>query len=101
MSYQSPYFQTTPLSGQALAAAISTAHTQNDAILAVFQTGIARTPSQVHSILSRMGKRWPVTSTRRGITTLQKSGALVKLDELRKGPYQAEEHQWIIAGGEA
>jgi hypothetical protein len=94
-AYPQPYFQTTPMSGQALADAIRSAAKQNEAILAVFMAGIARSPSQVHSILTRMGRKWPLPSVRRGITTLQKAGALVKLCELRTGPWGAKEHLWI------
>jgi hypothetical protein len=94
MSYPSPYHQTTPLSGQQLADAIRTAAVQDAAILAVYSAGIARTPSQVHSILTRMGKSWPITSIRRGITNLQRAGALRKTDECRISPWGKPEHLW-------
>lgn len=97
MTYPSPYHQTTPLSGQQLADAIRTATAQDAAILAVYSAGIARTPSQVHSILTRMGRNWPITSIRRGITNLEKAKALRKTDELRTGPYGKPEHLWEIS----
>lgn len=95
--YQSPYHQTTPLSGQQLADAIRTASAQDQAILAVYSAGIARTPSQVHSILTRMGKNWPITSIRRGITNLERAHALRKTDETRISPWGKPEHLWEIA----
>jgi hypothetical protein len=95
MSYPSPYHQTTPLTGQELAEAIRTASKQDQAILAVFSAGIARTPSQVHSILQRMGKTWPITSIRRAITNLEHDEKLVKTDELRRGPFGKVEHLWV------
>lgn len=96
MTYPNPYHQTTPLSGQQLADAIRAATAQDAAILAVYSAGIARTPSQVHSILTRMGRNWPITSIRRGITNLEKAKALRKTDELRTGPYGKPEHLWEI-----
>lgn len=94
MTYPSPYHQTTPLSGQQLADATRTATAQDAAILAVYSAGIARTPSQVHSILTRMGRNWPITSIRRGITNLEIDGLLTKLGATRIGPFGRPEHLW-------
>lgn len=95
MSYPSPYHQSTPLSSQELANAIRSARYQDQAILAVFSAGIAGTPSQVHSILVRMGRAWPITSIRRAITNLEHDEKLVKTDELRRGPFGKVEHLWV------
>ncbi len=88
------YHQTTPLSSTQLLVAVVEAKAQDEAVLAIYSTGIARSPSQVHHMLERLGKRWPLTSIRRSITGLQKNGHLRKLDELRMGSYGKPEHLW-------
>jgi hypothetical protein len=88
------YHQTTPLTPAQVKDAIRSASAQDAAILAIYSLGIARSPSQVHHMLERLGKRWPLTSIRRSITGLQKNGHLRKLDELRMGAYGKPEHLW-------
>lgn len=91
------YFQTTPMQGDQLALAIDSASRQDDYILSVYQrAGRALSPSEVHEVTQREGRTWPITSIRRSITTLTKSGALVKLHALRTGDHGKPEHLWTL-----
>ena len=92
------FHNTINLTGKDLGEAIRSCASQEAAILAVLDSGIARTPSQLHRMFCALGKRWPVTSVRRGLSNLTKAGLAVKLDETRKGSYHLPEHYWTRAG---
>lgn len=89
------YFNTTSLTGEPLAAAKSAASCQNATVLRAFE--ILRrplTPSEVWQHGIACGESWLLTSVRRSMTVLAKSGALVKLGTKRRGAYGRPEHEW-------
>lgn len=94
MSYPSPYYRSTDITANELAARIKAATKQDEAVMAVMDAGLARTPSQMHRLFLAMGKRWPITSVRRSMTNLTKAGQLVKTSETRRGPYSHLENFW-------
>lgn len=97
MSYPSSYHQSTDITANELAARIKAATKQDEAVMAVMDAGLARTPSQMHRLFLAMGKRWPITSVRRSMTNLTKGGQLVKTGETRRGPYGHVEHLRVKA----
>lgn len=97
MSYPSSYHRTTDITANELVARIKAATKQDEAVMAVMDAGLARTPSQMHRLFLAMGKRWPITSVRRSMTNLTKAGQLVKTSETRRGPYGHVEHLRVKA----
>lgn len=97
------YYNTTNLSGDQLQAAIRSANTMDEAVIALFRNGGARTPSEVHAYFRSCGRDWEIWSLRRSITDLTDKGALVKTDVRKMGPRGRPEHVWILAaeGAEA
>lgn len=94
----SAYFNTTSLTGDDLRHAIRQADKQDDAILAIYRAAKRPlSPSEVWAECESAGKRWPLTSIRRSITTLTNAGALARLDEQRVGAYGRPEHRWSAA----
>jgi hypothetical protein len=92
------YWNTTGMTGEALAEAIRTARHQDAAVLAVYQAASCPlTPWEVLHRCEAAGKRWPITSIRRSITTLANVGALKRLDTLRIGDLGRPEHEWEAA----
>lgn len=71
------------------------AHAQESKILAYFRLKpLARiSPSQVHAAIFQ---DTPITSVRRGIHTLTRTGHLIKLTGKTMGPYGHAEHYWIL-----
>jgi hypothetical protein len=94
MSAYPQYHKTTTLNVGEYAERISQAAKQSDQVLAVYSRGKPMTPSEVHSILNRMGKLMPITSTRRAISGLERRGCLAKTGEQRRGPYDHLENCW-------
>jgi Fe2+ or Zn2+ uptake regulation protein len=93
------YYNTNRLTGAELKKAVADAARQERSILLIFEnTGAAFSPSTIHLLMQRAGKKYPLTSIRRAITNLQKAGHLMKLDNLVPGAYGKPEHQWKIAG---
>lgn len=91
----SGYWNTTRLTGDDLRAAIQQADKQDDAILAIYAAARGPlSPSDVWKRCEQAGKRWPITSVRRAITGLTQAGALVRLDEQKRGVYGRPEHCW-------
>lgn len=101
MSAYPQYHRTTTLNVGEYAERISQAAKQSDQVLAVYSRGKPMTPSEVHSILNRMGKLMPITSTRRSITYLERDGKLAKLSDTKRGPFGHVEHCWQIVVGVA
>ena len=95
MSYPSPYHQSTNLSWPELRERIISARYQDQMVLTVFECGFARSPSQIHTMLTALGKKLPITSVRRSISNLTKAGALVKTPEQRRGPLGHVETLWV------
>lgn len=92
------FYQTTPITLHERAEAIARATAQDMRVLAVYRAaGRPLTPSEAHMQLEACGHREPITSIRRAINTLTKAGALVKLDETQRGPWQAIEHFWALS----
>ena len=93
------YWPTTPLSRDELAAAIKSADKQDAAVMAVYRA--ANRPlsaSQVWAACEAQGKRWPLTSIRRSITTLTNEGALVHLhSQTRTGIYGRSETLYALS----
>lgn len=103
---QRPYYPTTPISREQLAGAMRVAEQQDEAVLAIFRAEQrALSPSEVHAIGERHGRKWLITSVRRSITNLAdpKCGVLVHLAATRMGPWGKPEGLWSlpIAGGAA
>lgn len=100
MSAHSAFFNTTSLTGDDLRHAIRQAESQDDAILAIYRASKRPlSPSEVWAECESAGKRWPLTSCRRAITTLTEAGALVRLETKRTGVYSRPEHLWEVANG--
>jgi hypothetical protein len=93
------FYQTTPMDPQPLREAIEQAARQEDAIAAIFHRfpHLKLAPSQVHELVTKAGKKWPVTSVRRAITDLQQAGALEKTRSLHVGPHGRFEYRWQLA----
>jgi hypothetical protein len=84
---------------QPLREAIEQARNQECAVLAIFER-LRRplTPSEVHTLTTAAGKRWPITSIRRAVTGLEReTGELVKTDTTRDGPQGRPEYCWRLA----
>lgn len=96
---QTPYWPTTALPINELAAAIKSAEKQDDAVMAIFKAiGGELGPSQVWKIGVANGMNWLLTSTRRSMTNLadNKCGALVRLNTTRMGLHGVREHVWAL-----
>lgn len=94
------YFQTTPLTVDEVRDALRSAKSQEVAILAVFRRlhRSALTPSYVHSVFQRIGRKWPITSIRRAMSVLAADdGPLIKTDMVVRGPQGRPEHLWRLA----
>lgn len=93
------FYQTTPLTSDELKDAITTAKRQDDAVLSIFRRlrNSLLTPSDVHVMLSKYGRKMLKNSVRRSMTTLTGDDLLVKTDTLRKGPHHRGEHCWRLA----
>jgi len=92
------YFNTNRLTGRALHQAIASAKGQNEDVLAIFaNVGRALTPSDVHARCVRAGRRWPITSVRRAISTLTEDAKLRRTEALKPGPLGMPEHLWELA----
>lgn len=88
------YFNTTPITGTHLAAAIVQAEQQDQAVMRIMTDNVARSPSQVWQVGRDAGRQWLLTSVRRSMTNLEHAGALEKLDVQRPGPYGRPERVW-------
>jgi Fe2+ or Zn2+ uptake regulation protein len=89
------FHNTTNESGQLLMDFITKATKQNEIIKDFFAWNYHGkfTASMVHDHLAKSGyDKWPLTSVRRAMTDLAKTGILDKLEEKREGPYGRPEH---------
>ena len=76
-----------------------TAEQQDEAVLAIFRNAQRPlSPSEVHAIGERHGRRWLLTSVRRSITNLAdpKCGVLVHLLATQAGPHGRPERLWAL-----
>lgn len=91
------YYNTTHLSGQELKRAIEQAKKQEDAVMLLFEnTGREYSPSQVMKLMVKAGWDCPITSWRRAITNLTKSGRLRQTSEQVIGMYGRPEFKWSL-----
>ena len=98
------YYNTTNETGETLNDSNTRAIKQEDLIYNFFKfehEEFARpegfTPSEMgHICLMDAQKDWPLTSVRRAMHTLTKSGKLTKTTELRMGNYGKNEHVWRL-----
>jgi len=51
-------------------------------------------PSMMHSMMERHGRKVPITSVRRAISDLTREGVLKKTDKQRIGYYGKREYMW-------
>ena len=58
-------------------------------------------PMTPHDVLYRGGftQDVPITSIRRGLSNLTKSGYLVKTDQMKVGPFGRVSHTWVLKSG--
>lgn len=88
-----PFYNTINLAGEELKGAQANSSKQQQMIFDLFKKWrIAMTPSDVWLQF----KQWPITSVRRAITNLTKSGKLEKMGEMKMGLYGKPEHKWKI-----
>lgn len=98
---QTEFFNTTNLSAEERQRAAAQAKHQSRVVLDIY-CQYARselTPSEVLAYAIKQGKlhkRTPITSVRRAISTLTKSGQLIKTKTQRKGPLGAKEYCWCL-----
>jgi len=91
------YFNTTNMPGKDLQMAVRAAKNQDDAILSIFlNTRSEWSPWQIHRALLKAGRNSPITSARRSITNLTKSGHLIMTGEQITGEYGRPENTWKI-----
>jgi len=91
------YFNTTHLSGDALAAARRDARKQDVLVLTIFRGAAhALSPSEVWRQGTEAGSDWLLTSVRRSMNTLTREGLLGKTDEYKPGPYGRPERLWRL-----
>lgn len=94
---QLEFFNTINIGGYELDDSIRGVKNQNRRILEIFkQTKQPMTPLQVHRVYCAIFPECPVTSIRRGITTLTDHGKLEKTDKKKNEQYGKVNHYWRI-----
>lgn len=92
------FYNTINITGDELRAAIVSAQHQDAAILAIYANARGPlSPSDVHWLCESAGKRWPMTSVRRAISNMTKTGALTKTGTFKRGVFGTREHLWMLA----
>jgi len=91
------YYNTTHQKGETLQEAIRNAKYQDDKVLAFFKfhPNKSFTPFDVH--YNVFEENTPLTSTRRSITNLTKSGKLEMTSEQREGAYGKANYTWRLS----
>lgn len=90
------YFNTTALTGEALASARKAAKGQDVLVLAILRArAVPMTPSDVWRAASSAGSDLLLTSVRRSMSTLTREQLLVKLETTAEGPFGRPERQWV------
>jgi hypothetical protein len=92
-----PYFNTTHQTGQTLIEFSEKAGKQDDIVYSVFKERPSNcmTPFEVQEIIEMTGKKYPITSIRRSITTLTENGKLRKSQTAEKcGNYGRPNYTW-------
>jgi len=89
------YHNTNQLQGEQLANAERSAKTQEQVIMEYFTAnGGKHTPEQLQRLAGLT--RCPITSIRRSISNLTKSGKLIKLNEMATGDWGKPVHLWQL-----
>ena len=89
-----PYYNTIPIKDPKLAEKRAKNVNQDELILYMFKKNRKLSPSQAYR---RLYEAFPLTSVRRSITDLTRSGKLVKTSIRVTGIYGDLEHVWEIA----
>jgi len=91
------YYNTTNLKGEELAAAQAQARTQEQDVYEIlFLSSRPLGASEVMERLNHFNKRPPITSVRRAISNLKKSGQVERADHQTIGPYGRREYAWTL-----
>lgn len=96
---QQRYFDTTNLPYADWQNAIAVATQQDELVMAIFRVHGQRAqlgPSRVHQLGLWHGHRWLLTSVRRSMSVLTKSGQLIKTDCRSTGPHGRAETTWRL-----
>ncbi len=88
------YYNTIPLSGEALKEKREKTMSQDDIILELFRKHKRFSPSQIYQ--RQFAGKCPITSVRRSITNLTRNGFLQKTGETVKGLYGDKENVWEL-----
>jgi len=95
MQYNLHFFNTNGLSGDQLAAAISSAKTQEEKVLFLFRiNGVSMSPHEVHTKWIQYFDEVPLTSIRRAMSVLVSRHKLIKTDQLVQGKYGKPNYRW-------
>jgi hypothetical protein len=97
LTAEKSYFNTTKLSGDELKEAKSDAKAQERNVLELFKKYSPMSPSTCWGLYKSNYDNILLTSCRRAITTLTKSGALTKTNLKVTGAYGAKEFVWKIS----
>jgi hypothetical protein len=91
------FYNSNQLTGIALRKAVENAIKQEEAIMIVYKgTRKKLTPWDIHGMMTRAGKKWPITSARRAITNLMQKGDLIKTSDTKPGEYGVQETYYVI-----
>ena len=93
------YYNTNDESGEDLRESWTKTANQDELILQFFIDNPNQlfTPDDIQHMCEVCDRHWPITSIRRGISTLTKAGNLTKTSNLRKGKYGKKTHTWKLA----
>jgi predicted transcriptional regulator len=91
------YYNTTNLKGEELAAAQAQTRTLEQNVYEIlFLANRPLGASEVMERLNHFNKRPPITSVRRAISNLKKSGQVERADHQIIGPYGRREYAWTL-----
>lgn len=92
------FYNTTVESGQILIDFNQKARNQDEAVMGIFALyGKELTPCECHERLRLMGYNFILTSVRRSINTLTKSGMLRRVEVKREGIYGRPNTCWVVS----
>lgn len=91
------FYNTNQLRGEQLKEAVINATNQEQSILLIYKnTRLKWTPWDIHGMMTRAGKKFPITSCRRAITNLMQKGELIKTSDMKPGEYGSPETYYVI-----
>ncbi len=95
--YNIHFHNSVGLAGDELSRAISQAKTQEERLVFLFELhGKSMTPFEAHTLYIKYYPECPVTSIRRAMTNLTKSGRLIKTGEQIKEQYGTLNSRWKL-----